>query len=69
VILGTPQGNFVIETFSKLRVCCVMSLCAARLVLMLCLGWVGTVYIVHTETLSGLIIKALAMQAVLNVTA
>jgi len=35
----------------------------------LSLGWVGTNFIVNTETLSDLIVKALALQAVLNVDA
>jgi len=66
-ILATPQGNFVISTFGQGRFCWIMFLCTARLVLMLFLGWVGIIYIIHTQTLSDLIIKALALQAVLNV--
>lgn len=66
-ILVTSEGRFVIYSFSNLRICGVMFLCAARLVLVLTLGWIGTFYIVYTEQLTDLIIKSLALQAVLRV--
>jgi len=63
----TSAGQFKIVSFSQSRVIAVQVLCLMRFAILLSLTWMGTVFIVFTETLVDLIIKALALQAVLNV--
>jgi len=65
-IRALSSGNFQIVSVSYLRTCCIWLLCGARTALVLSLGWMGTNFIVHTDSLSDLIIKSLALQGVLN---
>jgi len=67
VIELTSEGKLRIVSFNIFRVIWVRVLCATRMAILVCLAWVGTYFIVNTETIVDLIINALALQAVLSV--
>jgi len=63
----TSSGKFQIVSFSPYRIIGVQVLSVTRMAILMLLAWMGTVFIVHTETIVDLIINSLALQAVLNV--